>query len=64
MVSLRHKQLHGMRIESSEPGPGTDSIAAIACGLAGLYYSIDAIPADWLDVIARKDWITKLFQSF
>ena len=38
-------------------GGDTDSIAAVAGGLAGLYYGYDAIPADWLAVIKRRDWI-------
>lgn len=38
-------------------GGDTDSIAAVAGGLAGLYYGYDAIPADWLAVIKRREWI-------
>lgn len=38
----------------------TDSIAAIAGGLAGLYYGYDSIPADWVDVIRRKEYIHEL----
>ena len=38
-------------------GGDTDSIAAVAGGLAGLFYGYDAIPAEWLDVIQRREWI-------
>lgn len=41
-------------------GKDTDSIAAIAGGLAAIYYGYDAIPTDWLDVIQRRDWIIQL----
>ena len=41
-------------------GGDTDTIGAIAGGLAGLYYQYDAIPEDWLAVIQRKDWIEGL----
>ncbi len=38
----------------------SDSIAAIAGGLAGLYYGYDSIPAGWIDVIRRKEYIHEL----
>jgi ADP-ribosylglycohydrolase len=38
-------------------GDDTDTIAAIAGGLAGLYYGYEAIPQEWLAVIQRRDWI-------
>ena len=41
-------------------GSDTDTVAAIAGGLAGLYYTARRIPTEWLDVIARKEWILEL----
>ena len=41
-------------------GDDTDTIAAIAGGLAGLYYGYDGIPAEWLDSIMKKKWIEEL----
>lgn len=38
-------------------GDDTDTVAAIAGGIAGLYYGYDAIPKDWLSEIAKRDWI-------
>lgn len=38
-------------------GEDTDTVAAIAGGLAGLYYGYDGIPADWLEVIVNRDLI-------
>ncbi len=38
-------------------GDDTDSVAAIAGGLAGLYYGYDNIPAEWLEVIQRREWV-------
>jgi ADP-ribosylglycohydrolase len=38
-------------------GDDTDTIAAIAGGLAGLYYGYEAIPQEWLAVIKRREWI-------
>ncbi len=41
-------------------GDDADTVGAIAGGLAGLYYGYDAIPAEWLAVIPRRDWIEDL----
>lgn len=41
-------------------GGDTDTTAAIAGGLAGLIYGYEAIPKDWLEVLARKNDIEKL----
>lgn len=35
----------------------TDTVAAIAGGIAGLYYGYEATPEDWLAVIKRREWI-------
>ncbi len=41
-------------------GDDTDSVAAIAGGLAGLFYGYDGIPDDWLAVIQRREWIEEM----
>lgn len=41
-------------------GDDTDTVAAIAGGLAGLYYGYEAIPQEWIAVIKRKEWIEEL----
>ncbi len=38
----------------------SDTVGAIAGGLAGLYYGYNDIPKDWLDVIQRREWIEEL----
>ncbi len=43
-------------------GDDTDTVGAIAGGLAGLYYGYDAIPEDWLSAIKRREWIEDLCQ--
>lgn len=41
-------------------GDDTDTVAAIAGGLAGLYYGYDEIPGEWLCVIKKREWIEGL----
>jgi ADP-ribosyl-[dinitrogen reductase] hydrolase len=41
-------------------GEDTDTVAAVAGGLAGLYYGYESIPKEWLSVIAKRDYIESL----
>ena len=41
-------------------GDDTDTVGAIAGGLAGIYYGYERIPADWLTAIKRRDRIEGL----
>lgn len=41
-------------------GHDTDTVAAVAGGLAGLYYGVDAIPEDWLQAIKQKEYIENM----
>ena len=41
-------------------GDDSDTVGAIAGGLAGLYYGYEGIPSDWVNVIQRKDWIEQM----
>jgi ADP-ribosylglycohydrolase len=45
-------------------GGDTDTIGALAGGLAGIIYGTKQIPEDWLSVLARKDDITDLATRF
>ena len=38
-------------------GDDTDTVGAVAGGLAGALYGYDAIPQEWIDVLKRKDYI-------
>lgn len=43
-----------------ELGDDTDTVAAIAGGLAGIYYGIGGergIPREWINTLAKKEWI-------
>ncbi len=41
-------------------GDDSDTVGAVAGGLAGLFYGCDAIPKDWLDALQRRAWIESL----
>lgn len=41
-------------------GDDTDTVSAIAGGLAGLYYGYENIPREWLEVIQKREWIEEM----
>ncbi|MGN6713341.1 ADP-ribosylglycohydrolase family protein [Anaerocolumna jejuensis] len=45
-------------------GGDTDTIAAIAGGLAGIYYGFDGIPDKWVQSIVRKEELYDIFTKF
>jgi len=44
-------------------GSDTDTVAAIAGGLAGLYYGYEGIPEEWLEVVARREWVERMCEG-
>ena len=45
-------------------GGDTDTIAALVGGLAGIIYGYDFIPQEWLETIARKEYLLDIFEEF
>ncbi len=45
-------------------GEDTDTVAAVAGGLAGMLYRVSGIPKEWLNQLARRDYIEKLCEDF
>ncbi|MDE6019373.1 MAG: ADP-ribosylglycohydrolase family protein, partial [Ruminococcus sp.] len=45
-------------------GGDTDTIAAIAGGIAGIYYGINDIPPKWLQSIVKKEELYQMFEQF
>jgi ADP-ribosylglycohydrolase len=48
---LNESTFGGTALRAVNLGKDTDTVGAIACGLAGLYYGYEAIPSEWLDKI-------------
>ncbi len=45
-------------------GDDTDTVGAVAGGLGGLYYGLEAIPEEWRRQIPRKEFIAGLCRKF
>ena len=45
-------------------GSDTDTVAAIAGGLAGALYGLDAIPKDWLKTLTKQKYIDDICKKF
>jgi len=41
-------------------GEDTDTVSAVAGGLAGLYYGYENIPLEWLDLIVKREYVESL----
>lgn len=45
-------------------GEDTDTVAAVAGGIAGIFYGLAGIPQEWLRQLAGRDYIGKILQRF
>ena len=45
-------------------GGDTDTTAAVAGGLAGIFYGAESIPAEWLATLKRRDYLEKICDDF
>ena len=45
-------------------GGDTDTVGAVAGGLAGIFYGAESIPADWLATLKRRDYLEKIAEEF
>jgi ADP-ribosylglycohydrolase len=44
-------------------GDDTDTVSAVAGGLAGALYGYNAIPKEWLDALKRRDHIEEMCEQ-
>ncbi|MBQ7197768.1 MAG: ADP-ribosylglycohydrolase family protein [Selenomonadaceae bacterium] len=45
-------------------GGDTDTVGAIAGGIGGLYYGVQQIPAEWLKVLKRREYLEEMAEKF
>ncbi len=63
-VILKAKDFKESILGAVNLGGDTDTIAAITGSMAGIIYGYDSIPKDWINVIARKEYIEDLSEKF
>lgn len=45
-------------------GEDTDTVAAVAGGLAGIFYGVENIPSDWLETLQNKKYLEDIADNF
>ncbi len=45
-------------------GGDTDTVGAVAGGLAGILYGAESIPAEWLSTLKRRDYLERIAEDF
>lgn len=57
---LKSKTYKECVLMATNLGEDTDTVAAVAGGLAGIFYGYENIPGEWIAQIAKKDYIEEL----
>jgi ADP-ribosylglycohydrolase len=57
---LRESNYAETALHAVNLGGDTDTVGAVAGGIAGLYYGFDGIPAEWVGNVARHDDIVSV----
>ncbi|MBQ3425213.1 MAG: ADP-ribosylglycohydrolase family protein [Clostridia bacterium] len=60
---LNEESFEGTLLRAVNLGEDTDTVGAIAGGLAGLYYGDEAIPVPWVEILQRRDWIEAMIDG-
>ena len=61
---ITNRSYHDCMLKAVNLGYDTDTVAAVAGGLAGILYGAESIPEDWLHVLAKKEEIIRLCENF
>ena len=61
---LNNENYKDTLLQAVNLGHDTDTTACIVGGLAGIYYGYEDIPAEWINKLARLDYIEDLIENF
>ena len=61
---LNNENYKDTLLQAVNLGYDTDTTACIVGGLAGIYYGYEEIPNEWIDELARLDYIEDLIKDF
>lgn len=63
-VLLKSENFKEAIIGAINLGESTASIAALTGAIAGITYGYDTIPSEWIEGIARRDYVMDIFEEF
>ena len=58
---ITENSLEKSLLKAANLGEDTDTVAAIAGGLAGLYYTADSIPQEWYGALQNRELVESFF---
>ena len=61
---LNNENYKDTLLQAVNLGYDTDTTACIVGGLAGIYYGYEDIPAEWINKLAKLDYIENLIENF
>ena len=61
---LNTSDYKSLALKAVNLGGDTDTVAAVAGGLAGIFYGAESIPAEWLNILKRRDYLEKICEDF
>ena len=61
---LNTEDYKSLALKAVNLGEDTDTVGAVAGGLAGIFYGAESIPADWLATLKRRDYLEKIAEDF
>lgn len=61
---LNAENYKSLALKAVNLGEDTDTVAAVAGGLAGIFYGFENIPSDWLEKLQNKKYLEDIAEKF
>ena len=61
---LNTKDYKSLVLKAVNLGDDTDTVAAVAGGLAGIYYGLEEIPEEWLLKLQNREYLEEIATDF